>query len=401
MPIQPNARVNALPGYPLAEIPSIKRRLLEQGVDVIDMGAGDADLMPPRPITDALVAALDELKYHKYGFQQGLPEFRQAIARFVERRFGQRFDALTETLPLVGSKEGLAHLAFGVASPGDVVLVPEPGYQAYIGGALLSGSEPLICGLRREKDFLLDWDAIPEATLRKTKLVYLNYPNNPTAATASMEYLEKTVAICKKHDILIAYDNPYVDVTFDGYVAPSIFQVPGARDVAVEFLSLSKSYSMTGWRCGMAVGRKELVAILTRVKSYTDTGPWLAVQKAGIVALDRSEEFVRPFVAELTRRRDGALAALRAGGFSVETPKGAMYLWVPLPKGIKSAEFTRRVLEETGVVTLPGSGFGPAGEGFFRIALTVGSERLVEGIGRLGGVLRAVQAGSAGAAVRA
>ena len=389
--IKANARVNALPGYPLAEIPAIKRRLLDQGVDVIDMGAGDADLMPARPIVDALVAAQDELRFHKYGFQQGLPEFRQAITRFMERRFRQTFDPMTETLPLVGSKEGLAHLAFGVASPGDVVLVPEPGYQAYIGGAILSGSEPLICPLKAEKGFLLDWESIPEATLRRTKLAYLNYPNNPTAAIASLEYLAKTVAICKKYDILLAFDNPYVDVTYDGYVAPSIFEVPGARDVAIEFLSLSKSYSMTGWRCGFAVGRKELIAILTRVKSYTDTGPWLAIQKAGIVALDRSEEFVRPFVTELQRRRDSALAVLRRDGLDVSTPKGAMYLWVPLPKGIPSAPFTRRVLEETGTVVLPGSGFGPAGEGFFRIALTVGPERLAEGIARMGRILAAVQ----------
>ena len=224
-------------------------------------------------------------------------------------------------------------------------------------------------------------------TLRRTKLAYLNYPNNPTAAIASLEYLEKTVAICKKYDILLAFDNPYVDVTYDGYVAPSIFEVPGARDVAIEFLSLSKSYSMTGWRCGFAVGRKELIAILTRVKSYTDTGPWLAIQKAGIVALDRSEEFVRPFVAEMQRRRDAALTVLRGDGFDVSTPKGAMYLWVPLPKEIPSAPFTRRVLEESGVVLLPGSGFGPAGEGFFRIALTVPPARLAEGIARVGKAL--------------
>ena len=385
--IKANARVDALPGYPLAEIPSIKKRLMDQGVDVIDLGAGDADWKPAQPINDALVQALGELKYHKYGFQQGLPEFRQAIARFMEKRFGQQFDWATETLPLIGSKEGLTHLAFGVASPGDVVLVPEPGYQAYIGGAILSGSEPLICPLKADKDFLLDWESIPEATLRKTKLVYLNYPNNPTAAVASMEYLEKTVAICKKYDILLAYDNPYVDVTFDGYVAPSIFQVKGARDVAIEFLSLSKSYSMTGWRCGFAVGRKELIHILNRVKSYTDTGPWLAVQKAGIVALDRSEEFVKPFAAELQRRRDAALTVLRRDGFDVSTPKGAMYLWVPLPKGMPSAPFTRKVLEETGVVMLPGSGFGPSGEGFFRIALTLPSARIAEGIARVGSVL--------------
>ena len=389
--IKANARVDALPGYPLAEIPSIKKRLLDQGVDVIDLGAGDADWKPAPPIIEALTKALDEVRFHKYGFQQGLPEFRQAISRFMDRRFKQKFDPTTEVLPLIGSKEGLTHLAFGVASPGDVVLVPEPGYQAYIGGAILSGAEPLICPLRADNGFLLDWESIPEATLRRTKLVYLNYPNNPTAAIASMEYLEKTVTICKKYDILIAFDNPYVDVTFDGYVAPSIFEVPGARDVAVEFLSLSKSYSMTGWRCGFAVGRKELIAILTRVKSYTDTGPWLAVQHAGIVALDRSDEFVKPFAAELQQRRDSALAVLRKDGFDVSTPKGAMYLWVPLPKGIVSAPFTRRVLEESGVVLLPGSGFGPAGEGFFRIALTVGPARLAEGIARVGRMLATVQ----------
>lgn len=385
--IKANARVDALPGYPLAEIPSIKKRLLDQGVDVIDMGAGDADWKPAQPIIEALTTSLEEVRFHKYGFQQGLPEFRQAITRFMAKRFGQQFDWATETLPLIGSKEGLAHLAFGVASPGDVVLVPEPGYQAYIGGAILSGAEPLICPLKPENGFLLDWESIPAETLRRTKLAYLNYPNNPTAAIASMEYLEKAVAICKKYDILLAFDNPYVDVTFDGYVAPSIFEVPGARDVAIEFLSLSKSYSMTGWRCGFAVGRKELIAILTRVKSYTDTGPWLAIQKAGIVALDRSEEFVKPFVAELQRRRDAALTVLRRDGFDVTTPKGAMYLWVPLPKGVPSAPFTRRVLEETGTVLLPGSGFGPAGEGFFRIALTVGPERLAEGIARVGKAL--------------
>jgi LL-diaminopimelate aminotransferase len=392
--IKANARVDALPGYPLAEIPSIKKRLLDQGVDVIDLGAGDADWKPAQPIIDAMIQAQDQLRFHKYGFQQGLPEFRQAIARFMEKRFGQQFDWATEVLPLIGSKEGLAHLAFGVASPGDVVLVPEPGYQAYIGGAILSGAEPVICPLKADKQFLLDWDAIPEATLRKTKVVYLNYPNNPTAAIASMEYLEKSVAICRKHGILLAYDNPYVDVTFDGYVAPSIFQVPGAREVAIEFLSLSKSYSMTGWRCGFAVGKKELIAILNRVKSYTDTGPWLAIQQAGVVALDRSEEFVKPFAQELQRRRDAALVVLRKDGFDVSTPKGAMYLWVPLPAGIPSAQFTRRTLEESGVVLLPGSGFGASGEGFFRIALTLPPERIAEGIARVGQMLAKVKAGA-------
>ncbi len=389
--IKASERVGRLPGYPLAEIPAIKRRLLDAGVDVIDMGAGDADFRPPQPVVDALIEAMQDIRYHKYGFQQGLPEFRQACSAFVEQRFAQRFDPFTEILPLIGSKEGLSHVPLAVCNPGDVVLVPEPGYQAYIGGALLSLSEPHICGLRAERGFLLDWDAIPAAILQRTRVVYLNYPNNPTAAIAPMEYLEKTVAICRKHGILLAYDNAYVDVTFDGYVAPSIFEIPGARDVAIEYLSLSKSYSMTGWRLGYAVGSAPLIGALTRVKSYVDTGPFLAIQKAGCVALARSEEFVTPLRNEFQRRRDAGVEALRAAGLEVESPKAAMYLWVALPAGVTSQPFARRAMEETGAIVLPGAAFGPAGEGFFRIALTVGADRLIEGIGRLGQVLAGAQ----------
>jgi len=382
--IRTSDRIAQLPGYPLAEIPTIKRRLLEQGVDVIDLGAGDSDYPPPAPVIDALKEAMGDLRYHKYGFQQGLPEFRKACSAFVEQRFGQQFDPMTEILPLIGSKEGLSHIPLAVCNPGEVVLVPEPGYQAYIGGALLSLAEPVICGLRPETDFLLDWDRIPASVLDRTQVAYLNYPNNPTAAIAPMEYLEKSVAICRKHGILLAYDNAYVDLTFDGYVAPSIFQIPGARDVAVEFLSLSKSYAMTGWRLGYAVGNPKLIYALTRVKSYVDTGPFLAIQKAGCVALERSEEFVAPIRAELQRRRDAGVAALHEIGLEVETPKASMYLWVPLPAGIKSQPFARRAMEQTGTIVLPGAGFGPAGEGFFRIALTAGAERLADGVRRLG-----------------
>jgi LL-diaminopimelate aminotransferase len=385
--IQKSERAERLPGYPLAEIPGIKRRLLDEGVDVIDMGAGDSDYPPPQPVIDALTDALGDLRYHKYGFQLGLPEFRKACSAFVEKRFGQTFDPMTEILPLIGSKEGLTHMAFGVCNPGDVVLVPEPGYQAYIGGALLSACEPHICGLRPESDFLVDWDSIPASVLERTGLVYLNYPNNPTAAVAPLEYLEKSVAICRKYDILLAYDNAYADITFDGYRAPSIFEVPGARDVAVEFLSLSKSYAMTGWRIGYAVGAKPLIYALNRVKSYVDTGPFLAIQKAGCVALDRSEEFVAPIRAELQRRRDAGVKALSDAGFQIESPKAAMYLWVPLPEGVPSQAFAKKAMLDTGTIVLPGAGFGPAGEGFFRIALTVSPERLAEGVGRLGAIL--------------
>ncbi len=394
--IEISARVKSLPGYPLAEIPSIKRRLLEAGLDVIDLGAGDNDMPPPAMAVRAMTEALDDPAYSKYGFQQGLPAFRQAASCWVERRFGKRFDPVTEILPLIGSKDGLAHLPFAVVNPGDATIVPEPGYQAYLGGSLLAGAEPYVAPLRQEHGFLLELEKIPEAVLRRAKLVFVNYPNNPTAAVATGEYLERTVAVCRRHGILLAYDNAYCDLTFDGYRAPSIFEMPGSDGVALEFFSLSKSFSMTGWRLGFAVGRAELIGALTRVKSYTDTGPFLAVQKAGAVVLDRAEEVVAPIRQELQRRRDVAVPALRDAGFALESPKAAMYLWVALPAGVPSAGFARRALEETGALVLPGSAFGPAGEGYFRIALTAPAERLREAVDRLGRTLAECHAGVGG-----
>jgi LL-diaminopimelate aminotransferase len=391
--IEISARVRSLPGYPLAEIPTIKRRLIQSGVDVIDLGAGDNDTPPPVIAIEAMNEALADPAYSKYGFQQGLPAFRQAASRWVERRLGRRFDPVTELLPLIGSKDGLAHLPFAVVNPGDATIVPEPGYQAYLGGSILAGAEPYIAPLRRENGFLLDFTRIPEAVLRRAKVAFVNYPNNPTAAVATPEYLERAVEICRRYGILLAYDNAYCDLTFDGYRAPSIFEIQGADEVALEFFSLSKSFSMTGWRLGFAVGRAELIGALTRVKSYVDTGPFLAVQKAGAAVLDRADEIVAPIREELQRRRDAAVPALRDSGFALESPKAAMYLWVALPDGIPSAGFARRALEETGAVVLPGSSFGPAGEGYFRIALTVGADRLREAAGRLGRVLQASRSG--------
>ena len=387
-------RLHALPGYPLAEIPTIKRRLIAAGMDVIDLGAGDNDAPPPPIVVAAMKAALENSSLSKYGFQQGLPAFRQAASRWVERRFGMHFDPVTETLPLIGSKEGLSHLPVAVVNPGDIAIVPEPGYQAYLGGALLAGAEPYVVPLRPENGFLLELDALPAEVLRRARIVFVNYPNNPTAAVAPLGYLERTVAACRRHDILLAYDNAYCELTFDGYRAPSIFEIDGARDVAIEFFSLSKSYSMTGWRIGFAVGRPELIGALTRVKSYVDTGPFLAIQQAAIAALDNSDAIVAPIRAELERRRDAGVAALRGAGFTLESPKAAMYLWVPLPAGVASGPFARRTLEETGALVMAGSGFGHAGEGFFRIALTVGPERISEAVGRIGTMLERVQRGA-------
>ncbi len=381
--IEVGERTKSLPGYPLAHIPGIKRRLIESGVDVIDLGAGDADGPPPEGTRRALAEVLDNTAMHKYSFQQGLPAFRESAARWVNRRFGQLFDQNTELLPLIGSKEGLAHLAFAVCNPGDLVVLPEPGYQAYLGGAVMSGAEPYVVRLDPARDFLLELGELPEPILQRTKLVYVNYPNNPTAAVAPLDYLARLVATCRKYDIVLAYDNAYVDITFDGYVAPSIFQVAGARDVAVEFFSLSKSFQMTGWRLGFAIGNATLIGALTKVKSYLDTGSFMALQHAGAWTLDNAESLVAPVVTELGIRRDAAVSALRSVGFEVKSPEAAMYLWVPLPAEIPSARFAMTALERQGVVVLPGSGFGPGGEGFFRIALTAPVDRLREAISRL------------------
>jgi len=384
-------RLTALPTYPMAEIPAIKRRLVQQGVDVIDVGAGDADFAPPEVAVEALAHAIRDPAMSRYAFQIGLPAFREAAAGYMKRRFGARFDPFTELHPLIGSKEGIAHLAMALLDPGDVAIVPEPGYAVYEGGTVLAGAEPYRYALTPRTSFLLELDEIPSDVLRRAKLVYLNYPNNPTAAIAPRDYLERTVAFCRQHGIVIAYDNPYCEITFDDHAAaPSIFEIPGARDIAVEFHSLSKTFCMTGWRLAWAAGRPELIAALARVKNYVDTGAFLAVQAAGAAVLPQAEGLARGYVARFRERRDAMLPVLRAQGFEPETPEATMYVWVPLPEGVASAAFARRALTEAGVVTLAGSGFGAGGEGFFRIALTVGTPRLVEAAERLGKVLAAV-----------
>ncbi|MGH7537008.1 MAG: aminotransferase class I/II-fold pyridoxal phosphate-dependent enzyme [Gemmatimonadales bacterium] len=385
-----SARLSGLPSYPMAEIPAIKRRLIQQGVDLIDVGAGDADLAPPAVALEALARAARDPAMSRYGFQLGLPAFRESAAAYLKRRFGLTVDPFTELHPLLGSKEGIAHLALAVLDPGDVAVVPEPGYAVYHGGTVLAGGTPHLYALTPRTEFLLELEELPGDVLRRTRLVYLNYPNNPTAAVAPREYLERTVAYCRGHDILIAYDNPYCEITFDGYVAPSILEIPGARDVAVEFHSLSKSFCMTGWRLAWAVGRPELIAALARVKNYVDTGAFLAVQAAGAAVLDHAEELCRGYVDQFRERRDAMVPALRAEGFEIDPPRATMYLWLPLPEGLASAAFQRRALEEAGVVTLPGTGFGAGAEGFFRIALTVATPRLVEAAQRLGKVLATV-----------
>ena len=383
-------RVAQLPGYPMAELPAIKRRLIEQGVDLIDVGAGDADFAPPEIAVKALTRALQDPAMSRYAFQLGLPAFRESAAAYMQRRFGVSVDPFKELHPILGSKEGIAHLATAVLDPGDVAIVPVPGYAVYHGGTVLADGEPFLVNLTPRTDFLLELDEIPRAVLKRAKLIYLNYPNNPTAAVAPRDYLERAIAACREYDVLLAYDNPYCEITFDGYVAPSIFEIPGAMDVAVEFHSLSKSFCMTGWRLGWAVGRPDRIAALARVKNYIDTGAFLAVQSAGAEVLKQAERLAAGYVAQFKERRDAILPVLRTNGFEVESPRATMYLWVPLPEGLASAAFQKRALEDVGVVTLPGSAFGAGADGFFRIALTVATPRLLEAAERLGKVLAAV-----------
>ena len=388
-------RMGTLPPYPLAHIPLKKRELLARGVDVIDLGAGDADLAPPAVAIAAMERALREPAMHRYGFGLGHVPFREAASRYMQDRFGQRFDPLTEIVPLIGSKEGLAHLAFAYLNPGDVAIIPEPGYQAYVGGALLSLGEPYLVPLRPEHDFLVELDRIPDAVLRRAKLVYVNYPNNPTAAIAPRDYLERLVARCRTLGLLLVYDNAYAELAFDGYVPPSIFEIDGARECAIEFHSLSKSFNMTGWRCAWAVAAPPIASALARIKSFTDTGPFMAIQAAGVAALDHWRAFVPGNVAVFQERRDAAVAAFRQAGFTVESPRATMYLWIALPDGVASKEFAERLMDEEGVVVLPGSGFGAGGEGFFRISFIQPPERLAEAAHRAGRVLASLQVVSA------
>ena len=384
------ARFAALPPYLLAAIPQRKRELIAKGVDVIDLGAGDADLMPPAAAIDALRAALDEPAMHRYGFGLGLPAFREAACAWMHTRFGVRFDPMKEFVPLIGSKEGIAHLAFAYVGPTDVALIPDPGYGAYLGGTTLSDGTSHTIPLRPENGFLVDVDAIPDDVARRAKILYLNYPNNPTAAIAPRDYLERVVRWCAARDVLLVYDNAYSELCFDGYVAPSIFEVDGARDVAVEFHSLSKTYNMTGWRCAWAVARPEVASALARVKMFVDTGQFQAVQRAGIAALESWSDFVPKNVATFRERRDAAVESFRAAGFSCETPRATMYLWLPLPPGVLSTPFHERLLDDEGVVVLPGRGLGEGGEGFIRVSFITSPERIAEAAKRAGRVLEAM-----------
>ncbi len=384
---KPVSRFEELPEYPLASIPRRKRELIQRGADVIDLGAGDADLAPPASAVEALAAAGRNPAMSRYGFAMGLPAFREAVSAWMQRRFGQSFDPFNEVVPLIGSKEGIAHLALAYLQRGDVAIIPEPGYLSYLGGTILAEGSPWKYPLRPRTDFLVELDEVPDDVLSRARILYLNYPNNPTGAVAPRDYLERVVRRCRELDCLLVYDNAYSELAFDGYRPPSIFEIDGAREVAIEFHSMSKTYNMTGWRCGWAVAGPEIAATLSKVKTFVDTGAFMAVQAAAVAALESWDEFLPANVAVFRERRDAAVKAFHGAGFSCAVPRATMYLWLPLPEGIPSAAFAERLLEDEAVVVMPGSAFGPGGEGFFRVSFITSPERLAEAATRAGRVL--------------
>ncbi|MGD2046767.1 MAG: aminotransferase class I/II-fold pyridoxal phosphate-dependent enzyme [Gemmatimonadota bacterium] len=380
-------RFRALPGYPLAGMNEIRRRVEASGVDVIDLGSGDPEIPPPPAAVEAIRRAAGDLALSRYAYQSGLEAFREAIAAWMGRRFGVEVDPATEVLPLIGSKEGIAHLPFAYVGPGDVAIIPDPGYRAYLGGVTLAGGDPYLARLGPENDFLIALGEVPEDVAARTRILYLNYPNNPTTAVAPDAYYEEAIRFCVDRGALLAHDHAYSEIAFDGYRPRSILELEGARDVAIEFHSMSKSYNMTGWRLGWAVGAKELIQPLSTVKTFMDTGQYLGIQAAGAAALESWDEWLPGNVATFQRRRDAAAEGLRRSGFDVSLPKATIYLWVPIPGGEPSETFARRALEDQGVIILPGAALGAGGEGFFRLALTVDEGRLQEAAERLGRLL--------------
>jgi LL-diaminopimelate aminotransferase len=376
-------RIKNLPPYLFAEV---DRRIAEKraaGFDVISLGIGDPDLPSPQHVVEAAQQAVADPIRHRYPDYYGLKELREAIARWYERRFGVELDSDREVVPLIGSKEGIAHLAVAFIDPGDVALVPDPGYPVFSIGTMLANGEPYYMPLRAERGFLPDLSAIPDEVARRARILWLNYPNNPTAAVATLEFFEEALAFARRHDLLLAHDNAYSDVAYDGYRAPSLLEIPGAKDVAVEFHSLSKTFNMTGWRTGMMVGNRVAVEALGRVKTNVDSGIFDAIQIASIAALDGDPAWVEERNARFQARRDATVATLRKIGVEVIPPRASLYIWAPVPAGLSSVEFSLRVLDDASVWVTPGVGFGPSGEGFFRISLTVPDHRLSEALERL------------------
>jgi LL-diaminopimelate aminotransferase len=379
----PSKRLQAMPPYMFAEL---ERRIADKqqaGIDVISLGIGDPD-QPTYPyVVEAMQAAVADPGTHQYPSNRGRSEFRHAFADFYERRFAVEIDAEAEVIPAIGAKECIYNLCFAFLDPEDVALASDPGYPVYTGGPILAGAEVEVLPLVPELGFVPDLDAIDPMALSKARLMFLNYPNNPTGAVAPEGFFERVVELARRHQFLVVHDNAYSETTYDGYVAPSFLATPGAKEVGVEVFSLSKGYNMTGWRCAAILGNAEAVSTYWRLKTNIDSGLFEAVQLAGAAALGGPREPLEEMNATYARRRDLVVATLREIGVDVDPPRGTIYVWAPAPEGHTSTSFAELVLEEAAVVISPGSMYGPSGEGFFRISLTTPDERISEAVERM------------------
>jgi LL-diaminopimelate aminotransferase len=380
-------RIEKLPPYLFAEIDRKVELARARGADIISFGVGDPDLPTPPHIVDALVEAVRDPATHRYPAYTGMPAFRESIASWYERRFGVRLDPHEEIQPLVGSKEGIFHLPVAFVDPGDVAFIPDPGYPVYETGTILAHGEPVLLPLWVENDFKPDLASISPAALERARVLWLNYPSNPTAACVDLGFFSEAVEFCRANGLLLAHDAAYTEITFDGYVAPSVLQVPGAMDCAVEFHSLSKTYNMTGWRIGWVAGAPQAIEAVKRLKTNIDSGIFDAVQRAGVAALEGPVDFLERTVVTYRRRRDLLCDGLKSMGVVVEPPRGSIYVWVPVPEGHTSESFTTYLLDEADLVVAPGNGYGPTGEGFVRFSLTLADDRLEEGVERLRGIV--------------
>lgn len=375
--------LNHLAPYLFAQIDAKRDALVAQGVDVISLGIGDPDMPTPSHIVDALIKAAQNPANHQYPDYAGSLAYREACADWMRDRFGVTLDPKTEVLALIGSKEGIAHLHTAFVNPGDYVLAPSIGYPVYSGGATLQSANTYFMPMTAENGFLADFEQVPEDILKRAKIMFLGYPNNPTGAIATEEYFDKAIDFCIRHDLLLAHDNAYCEIGFDGYRAPSILERPRAMECCIEFFSLSKAYNMTGWRIGFAAGNPYAIEVLGTVKNNLDSGQFGAIQDAAIVALRSSQDCIDEMNAIYMRRRDAIVEALQAIGLECNTPQATIYVWAKVPNGYTSAEFAEKLLEQAHVIVTPGSGYGPDGEGYIRISLTTPDDRLLEAVDRI------------------
>ncbi len=383
VPITYAERIRTLPPYLFAAIDEMKQQAVARGVDIINLGIGDPDLPTPDPIVERMQQAVTDPRHHQYPSSSGMLSFRTAVAGWYQRRFNVTVDPKSEVVTLIGSKEGIGHVPMAFIDPGDLVLVPSPGYPVYPVSASFAGGIAHEMPLLKQNGFLPDLDAIPPDVARKAKLMFLNSPNNPTSVIADTAFFRRVIAFAKEHHVIVCHDAAYSEIFYDGLRPSSFLEAEGAMDVGIEFHSLSKTFNMTGWRIGFAVGRADVIAGVSQIKSNLDSGQFQAVQEAGITALESDDRLTAGLRTIYQERRDVLVAGLRNLGLEFDTPSATFYVWIEVPTGYTSASFTAHLLEKAGIVTTPGNGFGSPGEGYIRMALTTTKERLAEAVDRL------------------